>query len=199
MLVSTPNIAQAELEAAGYPNCEGLPTIEFVNTGGRTPEFIVAQAEENLGCNRDVFTLETVDFTVLVELIDPRNAPEDRPNMWSIAWGPDYPDAQNWVGDVLHCESENTFKRPCSEVDDLIDQAARESDPDARVELYYRIEEMFFGPEGEFPIIPLYTSLVQYMVQPWATIPIATDGLVGGEHYDYRSVDMEMRDAALGE
>ncbi len=194
-----PEFAQAQLAEAGYPNCEGLPTIEFVNTGGRVPEFLVAQAEENLGCNRDVFTLETVDFTVLIELTDPRNATEDRPNMWSIAWGPDYPDAQNWVGDVLHCESENTFKRPCSEVDDLIEQAARESDPEARTELYYRIEEMFFGPEGEHPIIPLYTFLTTYMVQPWATIPIATDGLVGGEHYDWRSIDVAMREAAMGE
>jgi ABC-type oligopeptide transport system substrate-binding subunit len=118
--------------------------------------------------------------------------------MWAIAWGPDYGDANNWVGDVLSCESENSFKRPCGEVDDLITQAARESDAEARIELYYRIEELFFGPEGEHPIIPLDTRLTLILHQPWADAPLATDDLFGGAHYDWWSIDSEMQAAARG-
>jgi ABC-type oligopeptide transport system substrate-binding subunit len=88
-----PEFAQEQLAAAGYPNCEGFPNIEVISGGG-FGEFLSAAAERDLGCNRDLFTLETVDFTVLLELIDPRNEPEERPNMWAIAWGPDYGDAR---------------------------------------------------------------------------------------------------------
>jgi peptide/nickel transport system substrate-binding protein len=193
-----PEYAAEQLALAGYDNCEGFPTIE-VDAGGGFGEFLAAAAERDLGCNRDLFTLSDVSFTVLLEWIDPRNAPEDRPNMWGIAWGPDYGDANNWVGDVLHCESENTLKRPCSEVDDLIDQARREPDPQTRIELYYRIEEMFFGPEGEHPIIPLFVWLTLNLKQPWADIPLATDALYGGAHYDWRSIDVEAQAAALNQ
>lgn len=189
-----PEYAAAQLAEAGYPNCEGMPNVEVV-AGGGFGEFLAAAAERDLGCSRDVFTLETMDFSVLIEAIDPRNPPEDRPNIWAIAWGPDYGDANNWVGDVLSCESENTFKRPCSEVDDLITQAARESDAATRIELYYQIEELFFGAEGEHPIIPLDTRLTLILHQPWADAPFSTDDLFGGAHYDWYSIDVEAQTA----
>lgn len=189
-----PAYAIEQMKLAGYPNCEGFPTIE-VDAGGGVGEFLAASAETVLGCDRNIFTLSDVSFAVLLSWINPRNAPEDRPHMWAIAWGPDYGDANNWVGDVLYCEAENTFKRPCAEVDDLIDQAARSRDSDERIELYYRIEELFFGPEGQHPIIPLNTRLSLSLHQPWADVPLATDGIFGGPHYDWRSVDQEMQAA----
>lgn len=119
--------------------------------------------------------------------------------MWSLGWGPDYGDANNWVGDVLHCEfSENSFKRACTETDDLIELAAQESDPDARLELYYRIEEQFFGPEGEVPFIPIYLRVTYVLVKPWYTGPFETDGLFGGAHWDWRTIDQEAQLAARG-
>jgi ABC-type oligopeptide transport system substrate-binding subunit len=192
-----PDYARAELAAAGYPNCEGFPNIEVID--GAMGEFLAASAERDLGCSRDIFTLTSMGFQDMLATIDPRNPSDQRPNMWGVAWGPDYPDAQNWVGDVLSCESENTFKRPCSEVDDLIAQAARESDPAIRVELYYRIEDLFFGREGEHPIIPLATSLALVLRQPWVNAPLATDGLFGGAHYDWYVIDVEIRQSLTGE
>lgn len=195
-----PELARAEIEAAGYPNCEGLPQLEIVafSGAGSWSEFLAASAERELGCDPNLLTVEEQEFSVLLETIDPRNAPEDRPNVWTLGWGPDYPDANNWVGDVLHCESENTFNRPCSEVDDLISQAARENDPDLRTELYYRIEEMFFGPEGDQPIITLYMALNYTLVKPWYSGPFETDGLFGGPHYNYRTIDQAAQIAARG-
>lgn len=192
-----PEFAKAEMEAAGYPNCEGFPNIEIVAyTGAGTwAEFLAASVERELGCDPNILTVEQQEFSVLLETVDPRNAPEDRPNVWTLGWGPDYPDANNWVGDVLGCESENTFKRPCSEVDDLITQAAQESDPETRIELYYRIEEMFFGPEGEQPILPLFLRLTYIINKPWYSGPFDTDGLFGGAHYDWRSIDVEAQAA----
>jgi ABC-type oligopeptide transport system substrate-binding subunit len=191
-----PEFAVAELAEAGYPNCEGMPELVFgvVSGAGTFAEFLAASVERELGCDPNSMTIEQAEWTVLLENIDPRTPTEERPNLWAgVGWSPDYPDANNWVGDVLACESENTFKRPCSEVDDLIDQAARESDPDMRIELYYRIEEMFFGPEGEHPVIPLYMQLGYSLTKPWVEGPFDTDGLFGGPHYDWRTIDQAMQ------
>ncbi|HMM29012.1 MAG: peptide ABC transporter substrate-binding protein [Chloroflexota bacterium] len=195
-----PELARAEIEAAGYPNCEGLPPLLIVSFVGSSDwaEFLAASVERELGCDPSLLTVEQQEFSVLLETIDPRNAPEDRPNIWTLGWGPDYPDANNWVGDVLHCESENTFKRPCSAVDDLISQAARETDPALRNELYYRIEEMFFGPEGEHPLISLFLDRSYVLQKPWYSGPFQTDGIFGGPHYNYRMIDQAAQLAARG-
>jgi oligopeptide transport system substrate-binding protein len=197
-----PDFVRAELELAGYPNCEGFPDLEVVTyTGspGQWAEFVAASAERELGCPANLFTIEQQEFSVLLQTVARDNPPEDRPNMWTLGWGPDYPDANNWVFDVLHCDSlQNDTARPCSEVDDLIVQAARESDPENRIEMYYRIEEMLFGRDGMHPILPLFMLLDYSLVRPWYDVPLETDGLFGGVHWDYRSIDQEMQLAARG-
>ncbi|HEX3053810.1 MAG TPA: peptide ABC transporter substrate-binding protein [Aggregatilineaceae bacterium] len=194
-----PEWAKTELEAAGYPNCEGMPPLHMVvDTGaGDYGEFLAASAERELGCDANIFTVEQMEFTVRLQTTKASNSTEDRPNIWLALWGPDYPDANNWVGSVLSCEfSDNDFKRPCNEIDDLIDQAAREIDPDKRIELYAQIEEMFFGTEGEYPIAPIYMRLTYTLYKPWYTGPFETDGLFGGAHLDWRTVDQEVQQAA---
>ncbi len=187
-----PDFARAQMEASGYPNCEGFPPVEIVtySASAAWAEFLSASIERELGCDPNVFTIETQEFSVLLETVSYQNAPEDRPNMWTLGWSPDYGDANNWVNDVLNCESTNNdMKRPCSEIDDLISAAKSEQDNDKRVEMYYQIEEGFFGPDGLYPIIPLYMSLTFSLVKPWYTGPFETDGIFGGAHWDYRNID----------
>lgn len=193
-----PEFARAQMAEAGYPDCAGFPNVEFVTyTGAGTwAEFLAAAAERELGCDPNIMTVEQQEFSVLLETVDKNNPPEDRPNLWTLGWGPDYADANNWVNEVLYCEGQNDFTRPCSEVDDLIIEAARESDPERRIELYYRVEEMLFGPEGVFPIIPLFLRLDYVLTKPWYDAPIETDGLFGGPHWDWRSIDQEAQMAA---
>jgi len=196
-----PEYAAAQMADAGFPNCEGFPNLEIVTyTGAGTwAEFLSASIEKTLGCDPNIFTIEQQEFSVLLETVSRRNPAEDRPNMWTLGWGPDYPDANNWVNDVLYCEStQNDTKRPCSEVDDLIREAAVELDPDARIEDYYRIEELFFGPEGMYPIVPIFLRINYTLIKPWYSIPIETDGLFGGAHWDYRSIDQAAQLAARG-
>lgn len=197
-----PNFAREQMVEAGYENCDGFPNIEIVTytgSAGQWAEFLSAAVERELGCDPNLLTIEQQEFSVLLETVDRRNDPEDRPHLWTLGWGPDYPDANNWVNDVLYCESiQNDTARACSEVDDLITQAAQESDPEARIEMYYRIEEMLFGPEGQHPIIPLFLLLDYALVQPWYDVPIETDALFGGAHWDYRSIDQEAQLAARG-
>jgi oligopeptide transport system substrate-binding protein len=194
-----PEFAQTQLEEAGYPNCEGFPNIDIITyqTAGNWGEFWAAAAEEHLGCSPDIFTVESLEFSVLLEITGADTPTQDRPNMWTLGWGPDYPDANNWVFDAgLACESGNDFLRACSEMDDLIDQAARESDPAIREQLYREIEEGFFGPEGEHPIAPLYMRSFFVLVKTWYEGAFETDGLFGGGHWDHRNVDMAAKLAA---
>lgn len=203
-----PDYARAQLALSAYPNCEGLPPISAATGqgGGDTFEFIKSAAEEYLGCNPNLFTVEELEFSVLLEITDYDQPLQNRPNLWSIAWGPDYPDANNWVGDVISCFKDNNFLRPCTEIDDLLQAAARELDPERRNERYFEIEALLFGRtengavvvDGETPFIPMAQSSGFSLVQPWYTGPFATDGILGGQHWDWRFVDQELQQAARG-
>jgi len=194
-----PDYALEQLALAGYPDCQGFPPITLLVIGDDPAhgEFLAARAEEVLGCPADLFHITGMDLYSVVEAIDPALPPEDRPEMWILVWGPDYPDANNWVGDVLSCEMNPPTQRPCTEIDDLITQAGAESDSVIRADLYYQIEERFFGPEGEHPIIPLIMSGGYIMRKPWLSWPL-NDGLFGGAHYDWRTIDQAAQLAARG-
>jgi ABC-type oligopeptide transport system substrate-binding subunit len=196
-----PAFAASELEAAGYPNCEGFPNVDIVTYqgAGTWADFWAASAEEHLGCDPALLNVEQLEFSVLLESYDPNVPTQDRPNAWTAGWGPDYGDANNWVNDVLSCTAENAFLRPCTEVDDLINQAAQESDPAVRDQLYAEIEEAFFGAEGESPIAPVYLRSFFTLVKPWYTGPFESDGLFGGAHWGAYSIDMAAKIAARGE
>ncbi|MBI5931712.1 MAG: peptide ABC transporter substrate-binding protein [Chloroflexi bacterium] len=196
-----PDYAKAEMEAAGYPNCEGFPNINMTTyTGaGNWADFWAAAAEEYLGCDPSLFNVEQLEFSVLLEIIRADTPTQDRPNAWTLGWGPDYGDANNWVNDVLSCTADNAFMRPCTEVDDLINEAARESDPAVRDQLYGEIEEAFFGPDGDYPIAPLFMDTSFVLIKPWFTGPHESDGLFGGAHWGAYTIDMAAKLAARGE
>ncbi|NJL94731.1 MAG: hypothetical protein HC915_13940 [Anaerolineae bacterium] len=200
--------AQEQLALSRYPGCQGLPPVSLAGTQGSADnfEFIKAAAEQYLGCDPNLFTVEELEFSVLLQLTAFNQPTQNRPHMWSIAWGPDYADANNWVGDVISCYKDNNFLRPCTEVDDLIEAAARELDPERRTQLYFEAEAALFGREvdgqvvvdGEVPFIPLSTGGGFALVKPWYEGPFATDGIIGGQHWDWRTVDQAAQQAARG-
>ncbi len=196
-----PDWAREELALGGYPDCEGFPQIDVVtfSTAGNWAEFWAAAAEEELGCDPNLFNVESLEFSVLLQVRDRDTSTEERANAWTAIWGPDYSDANNWVNDVLHCTADNEFIRECTEIDDLMDEAARETDPARRDELYAEIEEGFFGYEGEYPIAPIYLRSGYILVKSWYSGPFETDGLFGGAHWGSRSIDMAAKLAARGE
>ncbi|MCC7206918.1 MAG: peptide ABC transporter substrate-binding protein [Anaerolineae bacterium] len=193
--------AKAEMEAAGYPNCEGFPEYTVVTYQGASDwaEFLQNAAQNVLGCDPGLMTIEELEFTVLLRTIRSDTPTIQRPNMWTLGWGPDYPDAHNWVHDVLGCESENPFLRPCNDaIDGVIDAAATEANGPDRLQMYRDVEEAFFSPEGDFPIAPLFMGIGISMVKPWYTGPFTTDGVFGGAHWSARSIDQAAQLAARG-
>jgi oligopeptide transport system substrate-binding protein len=195
------DFAKAELEKGGFANCEGFPEINIIVFQGAADwgEFLQNSISTTLGCDASKITIEEVEFSALLQVIRKDTAVEQRPHMWTLGWGPDYPDAHNWVHDVLSCNAENPFQRECSDIDKLIDDAASEQDPDKRNDMYRQIEEGFFGEEGLFPIMPLYLRVIFSLAKPWYTAFFDTDGLFGGPHWESRQIDQAAQLAARGQ
>ena len=194
-----PDYARAQMAEAGYPNCEGFPAMEIAAFPGGVDwvVFLTNALQRELGCDPALFTIEQQGFESLINSVSYRQDAADRPHMWTLGWNPDYNDANNWVNDVLGCASlHNDTKRPCSEVDDLIRAAMIESDPDTRIAQYAQIEEMFFGAEGLVPIVPLSMPVSYVLHKPWFSAPVETDGIYGGEHFDYYTIDQAAQLAA---
>jgi oligopeptide transport system substrate-binding protein len=193
-----PEFAREQLAEAGYPNCEGFPQVTLLGYSGQSTlnwiEFAQANWEENLGCPADVIQIEQQPFAELLDATAGDVPDEEAPHMWTLGWGPDYADENNWVGDVLWCGNpDNRQKRACNEIDDLIVAAREESDPEKRIEMYRQIEEMFFGDEGEVPFFPIYVRIAFVGEHSWLDHPFA---LFGGQQYYNYSIDQAAQQAA---
>lgn len=193
-----PEYAREQLAEAGYPNCEGFPRVSLLGYSGEHTinwiEFAQAQWEENLGCSSDLIQIEQQTFAELLATTEASTPVEERPHMWTLGWGPDYPDENNWVGDVLWCENpQNRFQRECTETDDLIVEARQETDPARRKELYRQVEENFFSADGEMPFAPVYLQIIFQAEHSWVDRTVA---LFGGQQWYNWTVDWEAKQAA---
>jgi oligopeptide transport system substrate-binding protein len=195
-----PDFARAQLAEAGYPDCEGFPQVTLLGYSGQSTlnwiEFAQANWSEVLGCSADLIKIEQQPFAELLAATAGDTPDEEAPHMWTLGWGPDYADENNWVGDVLWCENpDNRQKRECNEIDDLIVEAREETDPDRRIELYRQIEEMFFGYEGEIPFFPQFVRIAFVARHSWLD---RVPALFGGEQYYNWTIDWDAKLAAQG-
>lgn len=190
----SPDEARQWLAASGFGSCRLMPPITYLVS---TADLSLRQAElirdmwvEELGCAPEQIIIEQVPFGT--KLANTRaDAGANRPDVWELAWATAYPDAQNWVGDLLHCaDSENRQNRPCGAVDNLIRQATQETDQVERLRLYLDIENDFFGADGVTPIIPLFVRTDYVAVQSWLSFLPAS---FGGEQYDTYLLDEELK------
>ncbi len=162
-----PEYAQTALALAGYPNCEGMPGINFYAFSGIADTYgeeISRFWEDSLGCPEG-----TIKFKgSLQEIFGNEGTVID----WDLiisGWGSDFPDQENWVGTLLACGEDKFFRsnRECNQIDDLMEEARVETTLSDRKELYWEIEEAFFGEDGSFPIAPLYTPNQYFAVRDW--------------------------------
>lgn len=192
-----PEYALSALEQAGYPDCEGMPNINFyafsgiANTYG---EEIARFWEDSLGCPEGAITFRGSIREIFGN--------EEQWNDWDLiitGWGSDFPDQENWVGTLLTCEDESPLRsnRECNQIDDLLAEARIETTPSDRRALYWEIEEAFFGQDGTFPIAPLYTPYSFFAVNNWLTPvqPVTFEGCDMAE----TSLDTDTKEAARGE
>jgi oligopeptide transport system substrate-binding protein len=159
-----PEAARALLAQSSYGGPEGLPDITIhVSGAGGTPaeeiEAMVQQWEENLGVDISIEQTEWATF-----LFDISQKPNPY-QMYSVAWIADYPDPQNFLDILFHCESLDNKSGYCNpEVDTLLEQARVEQDQEARFELYQQAEQLIVS-DGAW--IPLWYQQGYALVKPW--------------------------------
>jgi len=191
----SPDLARQLMDSSVFGDCRLMPPITYLVSSSdialQQAELLRAMWMEELGCSEEQITIEQVQFGQL--LANTRSdAPSGRPDLWDLGWASYYPDEDNWLGDVLHCEdSENRQRRPCSEADDLIRQAGVETDVDQRWELYRRAERAFFGENGVEPVSPLFVRGQYVLRQGWISYIPAH---FGGEQYDTYVLDPAVKE-----
>jgi ABC-type oligopeptide transport system substrate-binding subunit len=191
----SPDYARQQLAESGFGSCRLMPPITLLVSSSdlslQQAELIRRMWIEELDCAEEQIIIEQVQFGTLLANIRP-DAGEARPDVWELAWAAYYPDAHNWMGELLHCEdSENPHNRPCDDNDDLIRQANDVLDTAERANLYRQLENNFFGDTGTMPIVPLYIQNELRLVQSWLTY---TPALFGGEQFDTYIIDAEKKD-----
>jgi oligopeptide transport system substrate-binding protein len=189
--------ARNELELAGYPDCQGVSPIFFYGFSGFSTTYgeeIARFWEKSLGCPEGTIVYQGS----IVGLFQNAEQWDD----WDLiiaGWGGDFPDQDNWVGTLLSCGFDGPMRpnRECDEIDDLIKQARIEISPSDRVDLYWQIEEAFFGEQGTFPMAPLYSPYRYFAARAW--VDLAQPARFVDVDWVNSSLDGEAKQAALGE
>lgn len=138
-------------------------------------QILLADWQKVLGCAASTFNVIKAPASTLqlvahgmVNTSDKDSKP--RPTVWLFTWTPDYPDANAWTGDALHCTY--GFLRtgtPCGDAEIAIDNAFIETDLVKRADDYNKAESAWFGPAGTFPVAPLFVEMNLVAVQPRLT------------------------------
>jgi oligopeptide transport system substrate-binding protein len=179
------NLARSELAEAGYPDCQGFPSVTF-SVDYNHPYYLSIEStlkewEKNLNCPEGT-----------ISLLPSNNInSQDNPDAELVfgSWTGDYPDEHNWVGRLTCGSSMLMSDRTCNEIDDWIREAAEVSNNTRRIELYAQIEEAFFGVEGEYPIIPVHMYFEFVADHTWLNRTQST----WGETFYTWTIDMEAK------
>lgn len=170
-----PVAAQQLLADSGHAGCAFSQRLSVAVENDAIATLIaqltIQQWQINLGCPDGTFELVVLTRQ---EVVNDAHANIDfsdeqtRHPIWLITWSADYPDANAWTADALHCQfGYLRVGRACDNTDTLFDQAGLNSDIRARLDAYTRAETDLFGPSGSFPVIPIIMTSQSRIQQKW--------------------------------
>jgi oligopeptide transport system substrate-binding protein len=128
----------------------------------------------------DVELVATEDFGTYLDILD-----ENPYDIFRLGWGADYPHPNNFLTDLISCNSANNNMAYCNpEVDELLVQAAAEAELEDQLPLYNEAQEMVMA---DAPIIPQLYAQAFTLVKPWVQnfTPTAADSN-SGQYFYYR-------------
>jgi peptide/nickel transport system substrate-binding protein/oligopeptide transport system substrate-binding protein len=170
-----PERAQHLLVEAGYPQSQGLPTVELWTSVGSPT--VLAEHEaiqhdlQRLGIS--VVLRKAESWRQYTELLGKRPG-----SMFRYAWFADFPDPDNFLFTLFHSQSPNNvgnYQNP--EVDRLLELARRENDYFQRLQIYRQAEALIMA---DAPTVNLVYATFEHLFQPYVR-GIALNAL--GERY----------------
>ena len=169
------NPAQARqwLIDAGYPNGQGLPpiTLWFNTSSGHQAiaEYIRDNWYTTLGVSVTLQSLPWGDYL--------NQLPNGQFQIWRLGWCMDYPDANNFLNEAVIPQRSSYGDWTNATYESLLDQAAREQNPETRKALYKQAEEILV--ETDAVMLPLY-----YYASVVATKPYLERTYAAGVEFD---------------
>jgi oligopeptide transport system substrate-binding protein len=151
-----PQRARRLISESQYGDVSRFPVVTL-SIGGSSVEMdrvtaaIVAMYRENLGIEIDVE--RSADILA------------DRPQFFSLGWIADYPDPEDFLDILFHSSSPlNHMNYANSSVDRLLEEARVEQDPQRRMLLYTKAEELIVS---DTPWVPLWHSVDYVLTKPY--------------------------------
>jgi ABC-type transport system substrate-binding protein len=153
-----------------------LPDITLHTSGGggapsQWLQAVVEMWRQNLGVE---VAIEQTEWATFLSDINRQPNPYQ---MYSLGWIADYPDPQNFLDILFHCESQENHSGYCNpEVDELLEAARAETDDQRRFELYHQAEQIILDDGAWVPLFYereywLTKPYVQDMAYPAAIVP----------------------------
>jgi len=179
-----PARARELLVEAGYPGGRGLPRLQIWS--GAKFEAAVRELEQiqryltAVGISSEVHY--QTDWPSYSKLLADGKLP-----MFLYAWYADVPDPDNFLFQLFHSRSpRNFFGYQNHAVDDLLIAARAEGDPQRRVDLYRRAEQMIVD---DAPFIPIMHHTYERVFQPYVR-SVEVNGL-GDPYIPLRKIWLE--------
>ena len=153
-------VARELFARAGYSAKKPLHLTLYFNSGESIQRLMIAIAgswKQNLGVDS---TLVSDEFRVFL------TGRKDR-GRWDVArlgWYADFDDPSSFLDAFASSDSQNDPSYASPEFDRLTREARAEADPDKRLALLHRSEEVLLG---DYPIIPVYFYKTRRLVKPY--------------------------------
>jgi ABC-type transport system substrate-binding protein len=183
-------LAKKYLSEAGYPGGKGLPTIVVQtrsDTVSRQQVEFFEKCMEKIGINIDI------GMNTWPELVN--KVTKKQHQMYTMAWGADYPDAENFLG-LLYCPNQapgsNGANYCNSEFDITYKQATIMQDSPERTDLYEKLNEI---AAFDVPWIMGFHRTDIYLTQAW--LKNFKHMEFNHSQFQYLSVDLEVKKQLL--
>ena len=145
-----------------YGDVSKLPPIVLTTAGwgndiSNTIGGVIDEWQRNLGVQVTVRQLEPQDFLYALQ--------QEKDNLFDSGWIADYPDPQDFLDVLFRTGSQNNtggYSNP--QLDALLDKAAVEQDPAARLQLYQQAEQMIVQDAA---MLPLFFGRNYVLVKPY--------------------------------
>jgi oligopeptide transport system substrate-binding protein len=145
-------------------------------------EAIQQMWKDTLGLN---VKLQNEEWKVYLDHVQSR----DTPQIWRLGWNLDYPDANNFTREVFAVGGNDNpaengtpyggINWKNDKFEELVKQAAVETDPQKRIDLYAQAEQTLVSDDAA--IIPIYWYTRPQLSKPYV---IRTYSLIGNEYFE---------------